>query len=76
MTNNLFRQLPENSKNPERDFWRVYQTYIHDSKQLEESAVNLKQLKTNVEETNSELLILNTVVLKKVKNMLNKRFQV
>lgn len=53
--NEFIRQIPPDSKHPERDFWHIYQTFVEDNKVLQTTYNTLEQMKYALQSTVSEV---------------------
>ncbi|XP_063697797.1 uncharacterized protein LOC134828742 [Culicoides brevitarsis] len=51
-----FREIIADSKNLDRDWWRVFHTFMEDNKQLELTDETIQQLKSSLIDANTEIL--------------------
>lgn len=49
------RQLPVDSKNLDRDYWHLYQTFLEDNKTMQTTYNQLEQMKYSVQSKVSEI---------------------
>uniref|UniRef100_A0A336LUG7 CSON000158 protein n=1 Tax=Culicoides sonorensis TaxID=179676 RepID=A0A336LUG7_CULSO len=67
-----FRENPSDSKNLDRDWWRVFHTFMEDNKQLELTDETIQQLKISLIDANTEILNAKADIFAKIEEQKRK----